>query len=40
LRFVDELTQTQIAGLLGVSQIQVSRLLRRLMNQLRAVIAA
>lgn len=40
LRFVDELTQTQIAGLLGVSQIQVSRLLRRLMGQLRAVIAA
>jgi RNA polymerase sigma-B factor len=35
LRFVDELTQTEIADRLGVSQMQVSRLLRRALQQLR-----
>lgn len=40
LRFVDELTQTQIAAVLGVSQMQVSRLLRRLLDRMRLRIAA
>lgn len=35
LRFVDALSQTQIAERLGVSQMQVSRLLRRTLRQLR-----
>jgi RNA polymerase sigma-B factor len=35
LRFVEELTQTQIAARIGVSQMQVSRLLRRTLDQLR-----
>jgi len=35
MRFVDELTQTQIAARVGVSQMQVSRLLRRSLDQLR-----
>jgi len=35
MRFVDGLTQTQIAGRVGVSQMQVSRLLRRSLDQLR-----
>ncbi|HEY7438186.1 MAG TPA: SigB/SigF/SigG family RNA polymerase sigma factor [Acidimicrobiia bacterium] len=35
LRFFDELTQTQIAERLGVSQMQVSRLLRRALVRLR-----
>jgi RNA polymerase sigma-B factor len=35
MRFVDELTQTQIAAKVGVSQMQVSRLLRRSLDQLR-----
>jgi RNA polymerase sigma-B factor len=38
LRFVDELTQTQIAKRLGVSQMQVSRRLRSSLERLRAVI--
>lgn len=40
LRFVDELTQAQIAAVLGVSQMQVSRLLRRLLDRMRLRIAA
>jgi RNA polymerase sigma-B factor len=36
LRFVEELTQTQIAERVGVSQMQVSRLLRRCLDELRA----
>jgi RNA polymerase sigma-B factor len=35
MRFVDELTQTEIAAKVGVSQMQVSRLLRRSLDQLR-----
>jgi RNA polymerase sigma-B factor len=35
LRFVDELTQEQIGGHIGVSQMQVSRLLRSALDQLR-----
>ena len=36
LRFVDELTQSQIAARLGVSQMQISRLLARALARLRA----
>ena len=36
LRFAEELTQTQIAERVGVSQMQVSRLLRRSLDELRA----
>ena len=39
LRFVDELTQNQIARRLGVSQMQVSRRLRRSLERLRALVA-
>jgi RNA polymerase sigma-B factor len=35
MRFVDDLTQSEIAGRMGISQMQVSRLLRRLLDQLR-----
>jgi RNA polymerase sigma-B factor len=35
MRFIDGLTQTQIAAQVGVSQMQVSRLLRRSLDQLR-----
>ncbi len=35
LRFVEDLTQSQIASLIGVSQMQVSRILRRALDQLR-----
>jgi RNA polymerase sigma-B factor len=37
MRFVDGLTQTEIASRVGVSQMQVSRLLRRSLDQLRAL---
>lgn len=40
LRFVDGLTQTDIAERVGVSQMQVSRLLRRALMQLRERIEA
>jgi RNA polymerase sigma-B factor len=35
LRFVKEMTQSEIAGLMGVSQMQISRLLRRSLARLR-----
>jgi RNA polymerase sigma-B factor len=35
LRFVKDMTQTQIAQEIGVSQMQVSRILRRALNRLR-----
>jgi RNA polymerase sigma-B factor len=35
LRFVDDLTQTQIAEQIGVSQMQVSRILRRALAELQ-----
>ena len=34
LRFVEDLTQTQIAEMVGVSQMQVSRILRRSISRL------
>jgi RNA polymerase sigma-B factor len=37
LRFVEDLTQTEIAGRVGISQMQVSRLLRRSLERLRAL---
>jgi RNA polymerase sigma-B factor len=39
LRFVGDLTQTQIADVLGVSQMQVSRLLSKSTTRLRALLA-
>lgn len=38
LRFVEELTQVEIARRLNVSQMQVSRLLQRVLDRLRAVL--
>lgn len=38
-RFGEELTQSEIAARLGVSQMQVSRLLRRILDRLRASLA-
>ena len=40
LRFVEDLSQTQIASRIGVSQMQVSRLLRRALERLRDSQAA
>jgi RNA polymerase sigma-B factor len=40
LRFVEDLTQTEIAERIGISQMQVSRLLRRSLEQLRALTDA
>lgn len=40
LRFVEEMTQGEIALELGVSQMQVSRLLRRLFDKLRGRLCA
>jgi RNA polymerase sigma-B factor len=37
LRFVDDLTQSEIAERIGVSQMQVSRLIRRALERLRTV---
>jgi RNA polymerase sigma-B factor len=37
MRFVEDRTQTEIAARVGVSQMQVSRLLRRSLDQLRAL---
>ncbi len=40
LRFVEDKTQTQIADQIGVSQMQVSRILRRALAQLRELTQA
>lgn len=40
LRFVQDMTQTEIAEQVGISQMQVSRLLRRSLDQLRAITDA
>jgi RNA polymerase sigma-B factor len=40
MRFVEDLTQTEIADRVGVSQMQVSRLLRRSIDQLRSLVHA
>jgi RNA polymerase sigma-B factor len=37
MRFVEDLTQTEIAARVGISQMQVSRLLRRALDRLRAL---
>jgi RNA polymerase sigma-B factor len=37
MRFIEDLTQTEIAARIGISQMQVSRLLRRSLEQLRAL---
>jgi RNA polymerase sigma-B factor len=36
MRFIEDMTQTEIAARVGISQMQVSRLLRRSLDQLRA----
>jgi RNA polymerase sigma-B factor len=38
LRFLHDMTQTEIAVALGISQMQVSRLIRRALATLRAVV--
>ncbi len=40
MRFVEDLTQTEIAARVGISQMQVSRLLRRSLEQLRTLTHA
>lgn len=37
MRFVQDMTQTEIAARVGLSQMQISRLLRRSLDQLRAL---
>jgi RNA polymerase sigma-B factor len=39
LRFEDDMTQAEIGAVLGVSQMQVSRLIRSALERLRAVAA-
>ncbi|HEX8073399.1 MAG TPA: SigB/SigF/SigG family RNA polymerase sigma factor [Thermoleophilaceae bacterium] len=40
MRFIEDLTQTEIATRIGISQMQVSRLLRRALDRLHAATAA
>ena len=40
LRFVEELTQSEIGARIGVSQMQVSRILRGVLDRLRADVLA
>jgi len=40
LRFIEELSQSQIAARVGISQMHVSRLLRRALEQLRQAYEA
>ena len=37
LRYYEDKTQTQVAGLLGISQVQVSRLEKKIIMGLRKV---
>lgn len=37
MRYFQDMTQTEIAGRLGVSQVQVSRMEKRIMNRLRTL---
>jgi RNA polymerase sigma-B factor len=37
MRFIEDLTQTEIAEHVGVSQMQVSRLLRQTVSRLRSL---
>jgi RNA polymerase sigma-B factor len=39
LRFVEDLTQTEIAERIGISQMHVSRLIRRALDRLRDAIS-
>ena len=39
LRYFKEKTQTQVANVLGISQVQVSRLERKILNKLRESLA-
>ena len=38
LRFFEDLTQSEIAGRVGLSQMQVSRLIRQSLDKLRALM--
>lgn len=38
MRFYEEKTQTEVAGILGISQVQVSRLEKKLLEKLRKMI--
>jgi RNA polymerase sigma-B factor len=40
MRFVEDMTQSEIGTRLGVSQMQVSRLLRRMLERLRTRLRA
>ena len=40
LRFVEEMTQSEIGARLGISQMQVSRLLRRALTRLQRLACA
>ena len=40
MRFLEDLTQTEIAARIGISQMQVSRLLRRSLEELRGLTQA
>ena len=35
MRYFQDMTQTEIAGILGISQVQVSRMEKRIIKQLR-----
>jgi RNA polymerase sigma-B factor len=40
LRFAEDMTQSEIASRVGISQMHVSRLIRRSLERLQAVAAA
>jgi RNA polymerase sporulation-specific sigma factor len=37
MRYFQEKTQTEIAGTLGMSQVQVSRMEKKILNKMRAL---